>query len=189
MSALASATESTAAPARSPGTIVLVGLMGAGKTAIGRRLSAELGLPFFDADTEIESAAGCSIEEFFERYGEPAFREGERKVMARLLSGSACVIASGGGAFMDSETRALIREKSTSVWLRADLDVLVKRTARRGNRPLLKKEDPATVLARLIAERYPVYAEADITVDSRADAPEETLADVLAQLRERMTKR
>ncbi|MSO70452.1 MAG: shikimate kinase [Alphaproteobacteria bacterium] len=181
-----SAPQPTAATAPCPWlgrTVVLVGLMGAGKSSIGLRLAGELGLPFFDADAEIEAAAGSTIEEFFERHGEPAFREGERRVMARLLDGPRAVIASGGGAFMDPSTRALIRERAISVWLRAELDVLLKRTGRRNNRPLLKKEDPAVVLARLIEQRYPIYAAVDITVDSRADATEETLADVMQKLK------
>ncbi len=173
-----------AAPARveAPRTIVLVGLMGAGKSTIGRRLASELGLPFVDADSEIETAAGLSIEELFERHGEPAFREGERRVMARLLAGPRCVIASGGGAFIDPDTRAQMRASALSIWLRADLEALLRRTGRRNNRPLLKKEEPAVVLARLIEQRYPIYAEADITVESHADAPEETLVEVMQKL-------
>lgn len=153
-------------------TIVLVGLMGAGKTCIGRRLASRFGLPFADADSEIEAAAGCSIEEIFERHGEAAFRDGERRVIARLLSGRPMVLSTGGGAFMDPRTRAAVRDCGLSVWLRAEVPLLVKRTSRRNNRPLLKTGNPAEILTRLVAERYPVYAEADIAVDS-ADGPVE----------------
>jgi len=165
-----------------PRTIVLVGLMGAGKSCVGRRLASALGLPFCDADKEIEEAAGCSIPELFSRYGEIAFRDGERRVIHRLLEGPKHVLATGGGAFMDARTRAEIREKAISVWLRADLDLLVRRTQRRGNRPLLNVPDPTAKLAELIAERYPVYAEADVTVDSNDSPPEATVDRVMAAL-------
>jgi len=163
-------------------TIVLVGLMGAGKTYVGKRLAEQLGLPFIDADTEIETAAGCTIEEIFARYGEPEFRAGERRVMRRLLSGPPCVLASGGGAFVDPETRAFVKLHGISVWLRADIEVLASRVARRGGRPLLKTGDPRAVLARLMAERYPVYAEADVIVDSAREPPEQTVERVMARL-------
>jgi len=163
-------------------TIALVGLMGAGKTSIGRRLAQRLGLPFVDADAEIEAAAGTSVEEIFRRHGEAAFRDGERRVIARLLDGPVQVLATGGGAIMDSSTRALLRARAITVWLRADLDVMLARVARRNNRPLLKGGDPRAVLESLIAERYPVYAEADITVDSVDGPPEATLERVLAAL-------
>jgi shikimate kinase len=159
-------------------TIVLVGLMGAGKSCIGRRLALQLDLPFIDADREIETAAGCSISEIFETHGEQAFRDGERRVILRLLGGPAHVLATGGGAFMDPETRARIREKGISVWLRADLDLLVRRVSRRNDRPLLKGVDVREKLATLIEERYPVYAEADIVIDSVDAPPEETVAAV-----------
>jgi shikimate kinase len=162
--------------------IVLVGLMGAGKTSIGRRLAGRLDLSFIDADSEIEAAAGCSIEEIFERHGEAAFRDGERRVIARLLDGPPCVIATGGGAYMDPTTRALIGERAISLWLRADLDTLVNRTSRRSNRPLLKQGPPRDTLDRLMQQRYPVYAEADLTVDSRDCPPDETTDAVLAAL-------
>lgn len=165
-----------------PKTIVLVGLMGAGKSCIGRRLAAELGLEFVDADAEIEAAAGCSIEDIFERHGEPAFRDGERRVIARLLDQPVHVLATGGGSFMDPRTRQTIRERAISVWLRADLDLLLKRTGRRNNRPLLKRGDPRRILADLIAERYPVYASADITIDSQDGPPEVTVQRTLAAL-------
>ncbi len=163
-------------------TVVLVGLMGAGKSAIGRRLAARLRLPFVDADAEIETAAGCSINDFFSRYGEEAFREGERKVIARLLEGEQRVLSTGGGAFMHPETRMLIKERGISVWLRADLDVLVRRTSRRDNRPLLKQGDPRQVLTDLMALRHPIYAEADVTVDTDDGPPEITTNRVLAAL-------
>lgn len=162
--------------------IVLVGLMGAGKTYVGKRLADRLGLPFTDADSEIEAAAGCSIEQIFARYGEPEFRAGERRVMRRLLAGPAGVLATGGGAFIDPETRALVKAQAISIWLRADLDVLAARVGRRGGRPLLKTGDTRTVLARLMAERYPIYAEADIIVDSVREPPEQTVERVIAQL-------
>lgn len=167
-----------------PRSIVLVGLMGAGKSAIGKRLAQRLGLPFVDADHEIEQAAGCTIEEFFARHGEAAFREGERRVMARLLDQPRQVLATGGGAFMDPATRALVRAKAISVWLRADLLVLLDRVLRRSNRPLLKQGDPREVLERLIALRYPVYAEADVAVDSRDVPVDRTTQDVIDALRQ-----
>jgi shikimate kinase len=163
-------------------TVALVGLMGAGKSSIGRRLAQRLKVPFVDADAEIEVAAGATIEEIFERHGEAAFREGERRVIARLLEGPVQVLATGGGAFMDPNTRALMRARAISVWLRAELELLLPRLTRRSNRPLLKAGDPRTVLEHLIAERYPVYAEADITVDSLDGPPEVTLERVLAAL-------
>jgi shikimate kinase len=165
-----------------PKTIVLVGLMGAGKSSIGRRLAQALMLPFVDADTEIETAAGVTIEEIFARDGEAAFRIGERRVITRLLDNPTQILATGGGAFMDPETRALIRSRAISIWLRAELDVLLARVARRSNRPLLKTGDPRAVLAHLIEERYPIYAEADITVDTVDGPPEATLARVLEAL-------
>ena len=163
-------------------TIVLVGLMGAGKSAVGRRLAQRLGLNFVDADAEIEAAAGCTIPEIFERYGEPAFRDGERRVIARILERPPLVLATGGGAFMDPETRALIRERGVSVWLRAELDVLLRRVGRRTNRPLLKDGDPRAVLEGLIAVRHPVYAAADATVDSDDSPADTTVERVLAAL-------
>lgn len=160
----------------------MVGLMGAGKTSIGRRLAARIGFPFVDADEEIEAAAGTSIEDIFERLGEANFRDGERRVIARLLNGPPIVLATGGGAFMDPETRKRIAKKAISVWLRADLDTLVRRTSRRHDRPLLKNGDPKDILARLMEQRYPIYQEADIVVDS-VDAPtEETVQAVLDAL-------
>jgi shikimate kinase len=168
----------TAEPPVVPESIVLVGLMAAGKTCIGRRLAGRLGLPFVDADVEIEAAAGCTISEFFARFGEPAFRQGERRVMSRLLDGPCCVLATGGGAFIDPDTRRLIARKAISIWLRADLDLLVKRTAGRTHRPLLQTGNPREVLRRLIEQRYPIYALADITVDT-ADQPADRTVDAV----------
>jgi len=169
-------------PLRLPRTIALIGLMGAGKSSLGRRLAQRLGLPFVDADVEIESAAALTIEEIFERHGEAVFREGERRVVARLLDGPTQVLATGGGAYMDPTTRALLRERALTLWLRADVDVLLSRLVRRNNRPLLKSGDPRAVLERLMAERYPVYVEADIVVDS-IDGPIEAMVDrVMAAL-------
>lgn len=163
-------------------SIVLVGLMGAGKTCIGKRLAERLGLDFVDADHEIEAAAGCSITDIFERHGEAEFRAGERRVIARLLKAPNQVLATGGGAFMNEETRQEIRDKAISIWLRADLDLLVRRTSRRNTRPLLKQGDPRAILKRLMDERYPVYAEADIVVDSMDGPPEATVDRVVAAL-------
>ncbi|WP_031553723.1 shikimate kinase [Parvularcula oceani] len=146
--------------------VVLVGLMGAGKTTVGRRLAQRMKVPFFDADQEIEKAANMGVADIFEIYGEAEFREGERKVIERLLSGPPHVLATGGGAFMNEQTRALVKAGSTSIWLRASLDLLVKRTAMRDTRPLLRRGDPREILARLLKEREPVYAQADLTVDS-----------------------
>jgi shikimate kinase len=173
-----------------PRSVVLVGLMGAGKTSIGRRLAARLGLPFRDADHEIETAAGCTIPEFFERHGEAEFRKGEHKVIARLLTEEPVhVLATGGGAYMDPATRRLIRDHGISIWLRAGLDLLVERTGRRNNRPLLRKGNPRETLARLMEQRYPVYAEADITVDSDEAPPEAAAARVLEALRTHLAQR
>ena len=158
--------------------------MGAGKTCIGRELAGRLGIPFTDADTEIEAAAGCAIDDIFRLYGEKEFRDGERRVLARLLDGSVQVLATGGGAFMDLETRQTAREQAISIWLRADLDLLVSRVGRRSNRPLLRGKNAREVLSKLIDERYPVYAEADITVDSGREAPESTVDRVMQGLEE-----
>lgn len=150
-----------------PKPLVLVGLMGAGKSAVGRRVAERLEIPFIDADAEIEAAAGCTIAEIFERHGEDEFRSGERRVMKRLLETEPVhVLATGGGAFIDPETRSLIKERAISVWLRAELDVLFERVSRKSHRPLLKTPDPKARLADLMTERYPVYAEADIVVNS-----------------------
>ena len=155
-------------------SVVLIGLMGAGKTAVGRRLANRLDLPFIDADTEIELAAGKTVSEIFAEHGEAYFRQGERKVLARLLDSGPQVLATGGGAYMDPETRAKIRERSLSIWLRAELPVLLNRVRRRGHRPLLATGNPETVMRKLMDERYPVYAEADIAVES-LDVPHEVV--------------
>ena len=147
-------------------SIVLVGLMGAGKTTVGRRLATALNMPFMDADHEIEEAAGLSVAEIFEKYGEDQFRDGERKVIARLIEGEPCVLATGGGAFMNNETRALIKKTAVSVWLKAELELLLERVLRRDTRPLLKTGDPRDILGRLMDERYPVYSEASVVVES-----------------------
>jgi shikimate kinase len=164
-------------------SIVLIGLMGAGKTAVGRRLASRLELPFVDADSEIEAAAGATISEIFAEHGEAYFRQGERKVIARLLETGPQVLATGGGAYMDPGTRDSIKARGVSVWLKADLKVLLKRVGRRDNRPLLASGDPAEVMKRLMDKRYPVYAEADVTVESR-DVPHDamvgTVIDALA---------
>jgi shikimate kinase len=163
-------------------TIVLVGLMGAGKTRIGRRIAARLKLPFFDSDRVIEAAAGETIEEIFANRGERVFRDGERRVILRLLAEPVHVLATGGGAFMDPLTRAAIAERGVSVWLRADLDVLSARVARRNDRPLLKGGDPCAILAELIERRHPIYGEADLVVDSSNGSPEATATRVIAAL-------
>jgi shikimate kinase len=164
--------------------ITLVGLMGVGKTTIGRRLAARLGRPFLDADAEVEAAAGRTVAEIFADFGETAFRDGERKVIARLLEKpKPVVLALGGGAFMDPDTRALIKARAISVWLRADLDTLYERVMRKpGQRPLLETDDPRAVLERLHAERAPVYAQADITVDSDASSHDTTVARLVEAL-------
>jgi shikimate kinase len=165
--------------------VVLVGMMGSGKSSIGRRLATRLGIAFVDADSEIEQAAGMTIAEIFERHGEPYFRAGEARVIARLLDQGPQVLATGGGAFMNADTRAAIRRKGVSIWLKAELDVLMKRIKRRGDRPLLKTDDPAATLTALIEQRYPIYAEADHTVLSR-DVPHDAIVDeIVAALRAR----
>jgi shikimate kinase len=163
-------------------TVVLVGLMGAGKSKIGQRLAARLSLPFFDSDDEIEAAAGETIEEIFANRGERVFRDGERRVIARLLAGPVHVLATGGGAFMDPATRRVIGRSGVSLWLRADLDVLASRVSRRNNRPLLNSGDTRTILAELIEKRYPVYAEADVVIDSGEGSPELTVNRAIAAL-------
>ncbi len=163
-------------------SIVLVGLMGAGKSTVGRRLAGSLHLPFFDADQEIETAAGCSITDFFERYGEPAFRDGERRVISRLLAGPRHVLATGGGAFMDPNTRDVIKQFGLSIWLRADIELLLTRVAKRQTRPLLKDGDPRATIERLMAERYPVYAGADVTIESNGGPHDTVVQQILARL-------
>jgi shikimate kinase len=162
--------------------IVLIGLMGAGKTTVGRRLAQRLGLPFVDADEEIEAAAGMTISEIFQMFGEAYFRDGERRVIARLIDGSPKVIATGGGAFMNERTRALILENATAVWLEADLDTLVERVRRRSTRPLLKDRDPREVLGELAKVRNPIYALAPIHVRSQPSPHDATVKAILRAL-------
>ena len=157
-------------------SIALIGLMGAGKSTVGRRLAKRLGLPFADADAEIEAAAGLSIAEIFERYGEAHFREGERRVLARLIAGPPKVIATGGGAFMNDSTRALILERCIAIWLDAEVETLAERVGRRHHRPLLKGKDPAELLRGLAEIRNPVYAEAHLTIRSGA-LPHDAMVD------------
>jgi shikimate kinase len=158
-------------------SVVLVGMMGAGKSTIGRRLSARLRLPFLDADAEIELAhAGMTIPEIFASYGEPYFRDGEARVIARLLDSGPAVIATGGGAFMREDTRGRIRGKAVSIWLKADADIIMRRVKRRADRPLLQTADPAATVGRLIEEREPVYRHADLTILSR-EVPHEKIVD------------
>jgi shikimate kinase len=167
-------------------SIVLIGMMGAGKSSIGRRLAARLGLAFVDADAEIEAAAGMKIEDIFTHYGEASFRSGETRVIARLLESGPQVLATGGGAFMHPDTRAVIGRNGLSIWLKADFDVLLRRVKRRNDRPLLKTADPAATLRKLMAERDPVYARADAIVCSR-EVPHETIVDeILAALADRL---
>jgi shikimate kinase len=151
-------------------TIALVGLMGVGKSSIGRRLALSLDLPFRDADNEVEAAAGQTISDIFAAYGEQAFREGERKVIARLMDDGPHVLATGGGAFVNDETRALIKERAISVWLKADLDLLARRVSRKDTRPLVRGKDPLKVLTELAEVRYPLYAQADLVVQT-GDTP------------------
>ena len=157
-------------------SVVLVGMMGAGKSTIGRRLAVRLRLPFLDADTEIETAAGMSIPDIFETHGEPHFRDGEARVIARLLDGGGCVLATGGGAFMREDTRDRIRHQAVSIWLKADADIIMRRVKRRADRPLLQTADPAATIARLLGEREPFYQYADLTIWSR-DVPHEKIVD------------
>ena len=168
-------------------SIVLIGLMGCGKSSIGRRLATHLKLPFVDADSEIEEAAGKSIAEIFEEDGEKVFRDGERRVIARLLDNSTQVLATGGGAFMNADIRENIDSKGISIWLRADLDLLMERVGRRSHRPLLQTENPRAVMQSLIDERYPVYAQADIIVDSQRVAHDVIVRDVAKKLADYLT--
>lgn len=156
--------------------LVLVGMMGAGKTTVGRRVANRLGRHFFDSDEEIEKAAQMTIPDIFEQRGEDEFRAGETRVIARVLREPGIVLATGGGAFVNATTRTLVKQEAVSVWLKADLDVLFERVSRRSNRPLLKTENPRATLEKLIADRYPIYAEADVTVASR-DVPQDVVAN------------
>jgi shikimate kinase len=172
--------EAAIAPALGQRSIVLVGMMGAGKSSVGRRLAPRIGIPFVDADAEIEMAAGMSIPEIFASHGESDFRAGEARVIARLLDAGPQVLATGGGAFMNPGTRAAIAAKGISVWLKAELDVLIKRIRRRQDRPLLATGDPVATLRDLIAARHPVYAQADLTIQSR-DVPHEKIVDEILE--------
>lgn len=165
-----------------PRCVVLVGMMGAGKTSIGRRLASALRLPFVDADAEIEKAANLTIPEIFEHYGEAHFREGEHRVVARLLANGPAVVATGGGAFMSEETRARCRESGITVWLKAEIPVLLDRVRKKSNRPLLNNPDPEGSLRRLLAEREPVYRLADIVVSSRDGPHQGVVSEILAAL-------
>src|SRR5579862_9550349 len=175
-SAVRTTQEAEIAAALGARSIVLVGMMGAGKSTIGRRLSARLSLPFLDADAEIEQAHRLPIPDIFEKYGEPYFRDGEVRVIARLLDNGPAVIATGGGAVMREETRDRIREKALSIWLKVDTDVIMRRVKRRSDRPLLQTADPEATVERLVREREPLYSQADVTVWSR-DVPHEKIVD------------
>jgi shikimate kinase len=165
-------------------SVVLVGMMGAGKSSVGRRLAARLGVPFIDADSEIEAAAGMTIPEIFARYGEPYFRAGEARVLARLLDNGPQVLATGGGAVMDATTRALVAQKGVSIWLKADLDVLLRRTKRRsGDRPLGEQ------IAALLPQREPFYAQSDLTVMSRDDPHDAVIDDIVALLPQKLAEK
>ena len=163
-------------------SIALIGLMGAGKSTVGRRLARRIGLPFVDADREIEAAAGLGIAEIFERYGEAHFRDGERRVLARLIEGRPRVIATGGGAFMNAETRALILARCIAIWLDAEVETLAERVGRRGHRPLLKGKDPLVLLQDLAEARNPIYAEAHLTVRGGALRHEAMVDRIVAAL-------
>ena len=181
--------EGGATPAATPSgrrrlerTIALVGMMGVGKSTVGKKLADSLSAPFVDSDDEIERAAGLSVHEIFRMHGEPEFRRGERRVIERLLNGPPIVLATGGGAYMDPDTRALLKQTATTIWLRADLDLIWKRVNRRDTRPLLKQENPKQVLADLLTVRAPIYAEADFAIDS-GDGP---ASDAVKAIREAM---
>ena len=171
-------------PARPEKSIVLVGLMGAGKSTVGRRLARRLGLPFADADAEIEAAADLSVAEIFARFGEAHFRDGERRVIARLVEGPRRVIATGGGAFMDPGTRALILERCTAIWLDGEVDILAERVSRRGGRPLLEGKDAGSLLRGLAETRNPVYAEAHLAIRTGTQAHEKIVDRIVAALTE-----
>jgi len=167
-------------------SVVLVGMMGAGKSSVGRKLGQRLALPFVDADTEIEAAAGMTIPEIFEIRGEADFRAGEARVIARLLEGGPQVLATGGGAFMNADTRQLIGQKGISIWLRAEFDVLMRRIRRRNDRPLMRTADPEATLRALMEQRYPVYALADLTIDSRDVLHDVIVDELIAALMHRL---
>lgn len=166
-------------------TIALIGMMGAGKTSVGRRLAARLGVSFRDADHEIEQAAGCTISDIFERYGEPAFRDGERRVIARLLSEVPHVLAVGGGAYIDPETRARMRELALTIWIKAPPEVLAARVSRRDNRPLLRVSDPLERIKKLLTDREPIYSQADLTISSEDGPHSQAVDHIVSVLKER----
>lgn len=178
---MSSATKTSLRP-KLTRSIVLVGLMGAGKSCVGRRLAQRLDAPFIDADQEIEAASGYTIADFFEQFGEEAFRDGERKVMRRLLDGPPSVLATGGGAYVNEETRALIESQALSLWLKADLDILIKRTIGRKHRPLLNQGDPKATLRRLMDDRYPVYAQAALTIPTGDEPLERSVERAMSLL-------
>ena len=185
--AIASATqEAEITAALGSRSVVLVGMMGAGKSTIGRRLAGRLRLSFVDADTEIEAAADMSIAEIFATKGEPYFRSGEARVIARLLDGGPSVLATGGGAFMREDTRSRIRDKAVSIWLRADADVILRRVKRRADRPLLQTADPAATIERFIEERHPIYQLADLTIESREVPHEKIVEECIAALHDHL---
>jgi shikimate kinase len=166
-------------------TVALVGMMGAGKTSLGRKLAARLEVPFRDADHEIEAAAGLTVSEIFEKFGEPYFRDGERRVIARLLGEEPHVLATGGGAFMDAATRAAMKSHALTVWLKAPIQVLLARVKKKDTRPLLKGRDPKQTIEALLAVREPVYAQADIILECPDESHQSALERMLAELRER----
>lgn len=180
---VAPASHNTLAELLGGRAIALVGLMGSGKTTVGRRLAAALGLAFKDADAEIEAAAGRSVSDIFAELGEPEFRSGERRVIARLVSDGPLVLATGGGAYVDPETRELLRDKAVTIWLKADIEVLAKRVARRDTRPLLRGKDPLEVLGAQAEKRYPIYAQADIVVETPNSAHDLAVERILEALK------
>lgn len=167
-----------------PKTLVLVGMMGAGKSSVGWRLARKLGIPFSDTDQEVEKAAGCSVADIFETWGEKAFRDAERRIIKRLLEGPIQIVSTGDGAFFDEESRALVKENAISLWLRADPEILYERVIRRDTRPLLFEGDAKQILDEMIERRYPIYAKADLTVESNDDAHEATIDRVIEALKD-----
>lgn len=167
-----------------PKSLVLVGMMGAGKSSIGWRLAKKLGIPFNDSDQEVERAAGCTVADIFETWGEKAFKDAERRVVKRLLGEEVQIISTGDGAFIDPETRELIKENAISLWLRADPDILYERVTRRDTRPILFEGDPRKILEDMVEKRYPLYGQADLTVDSNDDAHEATVNRLMQVLKD-----
>ncbi len=168
--------------------VVLIGLMGAGKSTVGRKLAKTMGLPFIDSDQAIEEAAGCSISDIFAIHGEQMFRDLEQRVIARLLGGELLVLATGGGAWMQPKVREVIEAHATTVWLKADIDVLLERVSKRNHRPILEKGDKRTILEGLMDERYPVYATADITIDSNRGSQEAVVKRIVSALKQHQRK-